>query len=74
MDFSADDAILKDLELQGTNHSFDEMICVEQKYNTFQAEGLCADIKSYMVEAVKTKSEKEKVKDVTAQNLINWVL
>lgn len=25
-----------------------------------------------MVEAVKTKSEKEKVKDVTVQNLINW--
>lgn len=30
---SADDAIIKDLELQGTNHSFDEMICVEQKYD-----------------------------------------
>ncbi len=25
-----------------------------------------------MVEAAKTKSEKEKVKDVTVQNLINW--
>ena len=27
---SADEAILKDLELQGVNHSFDEMVCVEQ--------------------------------------------
>lgn len=68
----ADEAILKDLELQGTNHSFDEMICVEQKYDALLAERLCAAIKSYMVEAVKTKSEKEKVKDVTIQNLINW--
>ena len=31
-----------------------------------------AAIKKYMVEAAKTKSEKEKVKDVTVQNLINW--
>ena len=68
----ADEAILKDLELQGTNHSFDEMICVEQKYDAHQAEGLCTAIKSYMVEAARTKSEKEKVRDVTVQNLVNW--
>lgn len=48
------------------------MICVEQKYDPLLAERLCAAIKSYMVEAAKTKSEKEKVKDVTVQNLINW--
>jgi ATP-dependent DNA helicase RecG len=68
----ADEAILKDLELQGTHHSFDEMVCIGQKYDAEKAEELCAAIKRYMVEAVKTKSEKEKVKDVTVQNLINW--
>ena len=68
----ADDAILKDLELQGANHSFDEMVCVEQKFDEKQADELCAAIYRYMVEAAKTKSEKEKVKDVTLQNLINW--
>lgn len=68
----ADEAILKDLELQGSNHSFDEMICVEQKFDINQAQELCSAIKKYMVEAAKTKSEKEKVKDVTLQNLINW--
>lgn len=68
----ADDSILKDLELQGANQSFDEMICVEQKYDAAKAEELCATIQKYMVEAAKTKSEKEKVKDVTVQNLINW--
>lgn len=68
----ADEAILKDLELQGSNHSFDEMICVEQKFDISQAEKLCAAIKKYMVEAAKTKSEKEEVKDVALQNLINW--
>lgn len=68
----ADAAIIKDLELQGTNHSFDEMICVEQKFDANQADNLCLAIKRYMVEAAKTKSEKEKIKDVTVQNLINW--
>lgn len=68
----ADEAILKDLELQGTNHSFDEMVCVEQKYDAYKAEALCAAIKKYMVQAAKTKGEKDKVKDVTVQNLVNW--
>ena len=68
----ADEAILKDLELQEMNHSFDEMVCIGQKYNAEKAEELCAAIKRYMIEAVKTKSEKDKVKDVTVQNLINW--
>ena len=68
----ADEAILKDLELQGTHHSFDEMVCIEQKYDAGKADELCAAIKKYMVEAAKTKSEKEKVKDVTVQNIINW--
>lgn len=68
----ADEAILRDLELQGTNRSFDEMVCVEQKYDAGRAEKLCFAIKKYMLEAVKTRSEKEKIKDVTIQNLINW--
>lgn len=68
----ADEAILKDLELQGTHRSFDEMICVEQKYDKNKAEELCAAIKRYMVEAARTKSEKDKVKDVMVQNLVNW--
>lgn len=68
----ADEAILKDLELQGTNLSFDKMVCVEQKYDADAAETLCTAIKNHMVEAARTNSEKEKVKDVTVQNLVNW--
>lgn len=70
----ADEAILKDLELQGANRSFDELICVEEKYNAVAADILCTAIKRYMMEAVKTKDEKDKVKEVTEQNLINWGL
>ena len=69
----ADEAVLKDLELQGTHRSFDEMVCVEHKYDAGKAEQLCGAIKRYMVEAAKSNSEKEKIKDVTVQNLINWV-
>ncbi len=66
----ADEAILKDLELQCSNHSFDEMVCIEQKFDIKQAEDLCTAIKKYMIEA--TKATNEKVQDVTVQNLINW--
>lgn len=65
----ADEAVLKDLELQGTHQSFDEMVCLGHKYDVDKEELLCAAVKRYMVEAAKTKSEKEKVKDVTVQNL-----
>lgn len=68
----ADEAVLKDLELQGMHRSFDKMVCVEHKYDAGKAEQLCAAIKRYMVEAATTKSEKEKVRDITVQNLINW--
>ncbi len=68
----ADEAVLKDLELQGTHRSFDEIVCVEHKYDAGKAEQLCGAIKRYMVEAAKSNSEKEKIKDITVQNLINW--
>lgn len=68
----ADEAILKDLELQGNNSSFDEMVCIGQKYDEKMAEELCSAVKKYMVEAAGTKREKEAVKDVTVQNLVNW--
>lgn len=45
---------------------------LEQKYDAKQADNLCTAIKQYIVDAAKTLSEKEKVKDVTIQNLINW--
>ncbi len=60
------------MELQGTHQSFDEMVCLDYKYDADKAELLCAAVKKYMVEAARTKSEKEKVRDVTVQNLINW--
>ena len=68
----ADEAIAKDLELQGMNKSFDEIICVEEKYDENSALQLCADIKRYMMEAAVSESDRKRVKDVTIQNLVNW--
>lgn len=68
----ADEAIAKDLELQGLNKSFDEIIYVEEKYDEQLALQLCADIKRYMVEAAVSESDRKRVKDVTVQNLVNW--
>ena len=45
----ADEAILKDLELQGNNSSFDEMVCIGQKYDEKMAEELCSAVKKYRV-------------------------
>lgn len=53
----ADEAILKDLELQGNNSSFDELICIGQKYDEKMAEELCSAVKRYRVEAARTRSE-----------------
>lgn len=48
------------------------MVCVGQKYDEKAAESLCMAIKNRMIEAARTNSEKENVKDVTVQNLVNW--
>lgn len=47
------------------------MVCVGQKYDEKAAESLCMAIKNRMIEAARTNSEKENVKDVTVQNLVN---
>ncbi len=67
-----DEAILKDLELQGSRHSFDEMVCVEEKYNPDKAQKLCTTIQKYMISSLKTEEEKNKIPNITIQNLINW--
>ena len=48
------------------------MVCVEQKYDVSKAEALCTAIRRYIIDAAKTRSEREQVRDVTVQNLVNW--
>jgi predicted HTH transcriptional regulator len=68
----ADEAILRDLESQGLRHSFDEIVCMDQKFDSNEADKLCAAIKKYLVDSAQTESEKKQVKNITIQNLMNW--
>ncbi len=43
-----------------------------QQYNTAKAEELCSVIKDYISKSVKTGAEKEDIKNIDVQNLINW--
>lgn len=56
----ADEAILKDLELQGTNHSFDEMICVEQKYDALMQKDYVLPLRVIWWRQPKRKVKKKK--------------
>jgi predicted HTH transcriptional regulator len=44
----ADAAIIKDLEMQGTNMSFDEIACVRGGYDEKAAKRLCKDVERYI--------------------------
>lgn len=58
----ADEAILKDLELQGTHHSFDEMVCIGKKYDAEKAEELCVAIKDTWLRLQKPKVKKRRLR------------
>lgn len=59
--------MIRDLELQGANQSFDETIVVGGKVDMDAAMQLCDAITDYM-----QKAESGSVRQVTIQNLENW--
>lgn len=63
----ADAQMIHDLELQGTNQSYDETVIVGQKLDMASAEELCQTITSYM-----QKADSASTNHVTIQNLENW--
>mgnify|MGYP002512664099 FL=1 len=65
-----DEAILKDLEYQGTGKSYDEIVNVEIDYDEKQALKLCNDIRKYIAESKELPINK--VRKVTVTNLENW--
>lgn len=65
-----DEAILKDLEYQGTGKSYDEIVNVEIDYDEKQALKLCNDIRKYIAESKELPISK--VRKVTVTNLENW--
>lgn len=65
-----DEAILKDLEYQGTGRSYDEIVNVEIEYDEKQALKLCNDIRKYIAES--KEQPISKVRKITVTNLENW--
>lgn len=65
-----DEAILKDLEYQGTGISFDELVNVETDYDEQDAFTLCNDIQKYIAESRGLSIRK--VREITVTNLENW--
>ena len=65
-----DEAILKDLEYQGTGKTYDEMVNVEIDYDEKQALKLCNDIRRYIAESKELPINK--VRKITVTNLENW--
>lgn len=65
-----DEAILKDLECQGTGKSYDEIVNVEMDYEEKQALKLCNDIRKYIAESKGLPISK--VRKITVTNLENW--
>lgn len=68
----ADRVKIKELEMEGSNLSWDELSCVGFPVTEEAVGKLCKDIHSYMVQAVTVKEEKEKVPAVTIDQLLNW--
>ncbi len=65
-----DEAILKDLEYQGTGKSYDEIINVETDYDEKLALNLCNDIRMHIAES--NELPINKVREITVTNLENW--
>ena len=63
---------IKELEMEGMNIYWDELTCVGYEVTDEAVKKLCGDIKSYMLESMHSQEDKENVKDVTIDQLINW--
>ena len=67
------DAIkIKELELEGSHSSWDELTCIGYKATDQAIQKLCFDIKKYMLNAVSTEEEKNTISDITREQLLNW--
>ena len=68
----ADALRIKELELQGANLSYDEMISIGHEINDKAVGKLCGDIRKYMLEDMVTAQEKKAINEVTLLHLENW--
>lgn len=68
----ADHVKVKELEMEGRNLSWDELICIEYSVTDQSVDKLCRDIRNYMISAVHSEEERRDIPEVTVDQLLNW--
>mgnify|MGYP001060741461 FL=1 len=68
----ADADKIKELELEGTRISWDELICVGYEVKENAIKKLCRDMNRYRNEMQQRKGNAEKLQQVTRAQLLNW--
>ena len=68
----ADESVLRELEFRGASQSFDEQICIGEKYSKADATKLCAVIDEYRKESARAKGHPVPTNTVSPKNLENW--
>ena len=71
---AADDFMVKELELEGTNKSYDKMIAVGETVTEEEIDKLCDTMYQYALSRCLTTEEKQSMKRVTKRQLQSWGL
>lgn len=70
----ADEFIVKELELEGANKSYDRMLAIGETVTEDEIEQLCDIMYGYALNRCLTAEEKQSVKKVTKMQLLAWGL
>lgn len=70
----ADDFIVKELEFQGSNRSYDQIVAVGESVTEEEIDALCDKMYQYALSKCRNVQEEESVKKVTKKNLLAWGL
>lgn len=70
----ADAIMLKELQLQGRNQSYDETILPEKDLDPKAVKNLCDDMQKHIVTALRERGESPVEKEITITNLENWAI
>lgn len=70
----ADDFVVKELEFQGVNRSYDQIVAVGETVSKEQIDALCEEMYQYALKRCQTEEERNAVKPVSQKNLLSWGL
>ncbi|WP_418474817.1 HipA N-terminal domain-containing protein [Frisingicoccus sp.] len=68
----ADEYMIKELLLEGSNRSFDQVACVGLKVTDDEVDELCRSLKETALKHAHSEEERSRVKDVTVHQLLSW--